>query len=127
MIRILLVEDDPVIRDTTSYFLNCQQNFEVVCADTGGEALSHAREKFDVILMDIRMPVMDGLAATRCIRESDHSDSKTVPIVAMTANVFEEDVKKSFDAGMNAHLSKPVDIKQMYAVLDELVTGDGLL
>ena len=48
MIRILLVEDDPVIRDTTSYFLNCQQNFEVVCADTGGEALSHAREKFDV-------------------------------------------------------------------------------
>ena len=127
MIRILLVEDDPVIRDTTSYFLNCQQNFEVVCADTGGEALSHAREKFDVILMDIRMPVMDGLAATRCIRESDHSDSKTVPIVAMTANVFEEDVKKSFDAGMNAHLSKPVDIKQMYAVLDELITGDGLL
>jgi len=53
MIRILLVEDDPVIRDTTSYFLKCQQNFEVVCADTGGEALSHAREKFDVILMDI--------------------------------------------------------------------------
>ena len=127
MIRILLVEDDPVIRDTTSYFLKCQQNFEVVCADTGGEALSHAREKFDVILMDIRMPVMDGLAATRCIRESDHADSKTVPIVAMTANVFEEDVKKSFDAGMNAHLSKPVDIKQMYAVLDELITGDGLL
>ena len=75
----------------------------------------------------VMMPVMDGLAATRCIRESDHSDSKTVPIVAMTANVFEEDVKKSFDAGMNAHLSKPVDIKQMYAVLDELVTGDGLL
>ena len=81
----------------------------------------------DVVITDIRMPVMDGLAATRCIRESDHSDSKTVPIVAMTANVFEEDVKKSFDAGMNAHLSKPVDIKQMYAVLDELVTGDGLL
>ena len=82
---------------------------------------------FDAIVMDIRMPVMDGLAATRCIRESDHADSKTVPIVAMTANVFEEDVKKSFDAGMNAHLSKPVDIKQMYAVLDELITGDGLL
>ena len=82
---------------------------------------------FDVILMDIRMPVMDGLAATRCIRESDHADSKTVPIVAMTANVFEQYVKKSFDAGMNAHLSKQVDIKQMYAVLDELITGDGLL
>ena len=89
--------------------------------------LKHEPGYYDVILMDIRMPVMDGLAATRCIRESDHSDSKTVPIVAMTANVFEEDVKKSFDAGMNAHLSKPVDIKQMYAVLDELITGDGLL
>lgn len=61
MIRILLVEDDPVIRDTTSYFLNCQQNFEVVCADTGGEALSHAREKFDVILMDILLPDTNGM------------------------------------------------------------------
>ena len=53
MIRVLLVEDDPVIRDTTCYFLKSQQNFEVVCAETGGDALSHARERFDVILMDI--------------------------------------------------------------------------
>ena len=52
MIRVLLVEDDPVIRDTTCYFLKSQQNFEVVCAETGGDALSHAREKFDVILME---------------------------------------------------------------------------
>ena len=51
MIRVLLVEDDPVIRDTTCYFLKSQQNFEVVCAETGGDALSHARERFDVILM----------------------------------------------------------------------------
>lgn len=66
MIRILLVEDDPVIRDTTSYFLKCQQNFEVVCADTGGEALSHAREKFDVILMDILLPDTNGICASAC-------------------------------------------------------------
>ena len=114
-----------------SEFIVAEKGAVVTKAWNGKEAVetfANAPEgAFDVILMDIRMPVMDGLAATRCIRESDHSDSKTVPIVAMTANVFEEDVKKSFDAGMNAHLSKPVDIKQMYAVLDELITGDGLL
>lgn len=82
---------------------------------------------YDVILMDIRMAGSWMDLRHTLYRESDPADSKTVPIVAMTANVFEEDVKKSFDAGMNAHLSKPVDIKQMYAVLDELITGDGLL
>ena len=72
MIRILLVEDDPVIRDTTSYFLNCQQNFEVVCADTGGEALSHAREKFDVILMDILLPDTNGMELCQRLRSWYH-------------------------------------------------------
>ena len=71
--------------------------------------------------MDIRMPVMDGLTATRKIRESGREDGKTVPIVAMTANVFEEDVRKSLDAGMDAHLSKPIEITQMYAVLDSMI------
>ena len=72
MIRILLVEDDPVIRDTTSYFLKCQQNFEVVCADTGGEALSHAREKFDVILMDILLPDTNGMDLCQRLRSWHH-------------------------------------------------------
>ena len=128
--RALLVEDNEINIEITRNIL-IHKNFMVDIAENGKagveQFLKHEPGYYDVILMDIRMPVMDGLAATRCIRESDHSDSKTVPIVAMTANVFEEDVKKSFDAGMNAHLSKPVDIKQMYAVLDELVTGDGLL
>ena len=61
MIRVLLVEDDPVIRDTTCYFLKSQQNFEVVCAETGGDALSYARERFDVILMDILLPDTNGV------------------------------------------------------------------
>ena len=128
--RVLLVEDNEINIEITRNIL-IHKNFMVDIAENGKASVDHFLKHepgyYDVILMDIRMPVMDGLAATRCIRESDHSDSKTVPIVAMTANVFEEDVKKSFDAGMNAHLSKPVDIKQMYAVLDELVTGDGLL
>ena len=117
MIRILLVEDDPVIRDTTSYFLKCQQNFEVVCADTGGEALSHAREKFDVILMDIRMPLMDGLTAAANIRHLSNADAKTIPIIAMTANAFDDDIEKSKAAGMNAHLAKPIEPDRLYQTL----------
>ena len=72
MIRVLLVEDDPVIRDTTCYFLKSQQNFEVVCADTGGEALSHAREKFDVILMDILLPDTNGMELCQRLRSWYH-------------------------------------------------------
>ncbi len=127
--RVLLVEDNEINIEITRNIL-IHKNFMVDVAENGKEGverfLKNEPGHYDVILMDIRMPVMDGLAATRCIRKADHPDSKTVPIVAMTANVFEEDVKKSFEAGMNAHLSKPVDIRQMYAVLDELVNGDGL-
>ena len=72
MIRVLLVEDDPVIRDTTRYFLNSQQNYEVVCAETGGEALSHARENFDVILMDILLPDTNGMDLCQRLRSWHH-------------------------------------------------------
>ncbi len=85
--------------------------------------LAHAPGYYDVILMDIRMPVMDGLTAADKIRKSGREDGRKIPIVAMTANAFEEDVRKSFAAGMNAHLSKPVDIMRMYAVLDEMLRG----
>jgi CheY-like chemotaxis protein len=85
--------------------------------------LSHDAGYYDVILMDIRMPVMDGLTAARKIRESHHGDCDRIPIVAMTANVFEEDVRKSFEAGMDAHLNKPVDVKQMYSLLDGIIFG----
>ena len=67
------------------------------------------------------LPGQYGLPGTRKIRESGREDGKTVPIVAMTANVFEEDVRKSLDAGMDAHLSKPIEITQMYAVLDSMI------
>lgn len=80
MIRILLVEDDPVIRDTTSYFLKCQQNFEVVCADTGGEALSHARETFDVILMDILLPDTNGMVCVSACAAGTTAPSFLLPV-----------------------------------------------
>ena len=69
---------------------------------------------YDAILMDLRMPVMDGLEAARAIRSLDRADAKTVPIVALTANAFEEDVRNSLDAGMNEHLAKPVDADMLF-------------
>ncbi len=73
---------------------------------------------YDAILMDLRMPVMDGLAATRAIRELERPDAGTIPIVAMTANVFDEDVARSLEAGMDAHLAKPVEPERLYETLD---------
>ena len=77
---------------------------------------------YDVILMDVRMPVMDGLTAARAIRALDRPDAKTIPIVAMTANVFDEDVQRSLQAGMNAHLSKPVEPDKLFETLTKLIS-----
>jgi signal transduction histidine kinase/DNA-binding response OmpR family regulator len=76
---------------------------------------------YDIVLMDVRMPVMDGLTATRAIRALERLDAKTVPIVAMTANVFDEDVERSLQAGMNAHLSKPIEPDRMYETMARLI------
>jgi CheY-like chemotaxis protein len=76
---------------------------------------------FDAILMDMRMPVMDGLTATRAIRALDREDAGTVPIIAMTANVFDEDVERSLQAGMNAHLSKPIEPDRLYETMAKLI------
>jgi CheY-like chemotaxis protein len=71
--------------------------------------------------MDIRMPVLDGYGATQEIRQLTREDAKTVPIIAMTADAFADDVKKCIDAGMNAHLAKPIDPKKLYQVLHDYV------
>ena len=76
---------------------------------------------YAAVLMDMRMPVMDGLEATKQIRNSDHEDAKTIPIIALTANAFDDDVQRSIQAGMNAHLSKPIDPDEIYRTLAELV------
>ena len=77
---------------------------------------------YDAILMDVRMPEMDGLEATERIRASKRPDSGSVPIVAMTANAFDEDVQRSLQAGLNAHLSKPVEPDHLYQTLEELIS-----
>ena len=76
-----------------------------------------------VILMDICMPVMDGLDATRAIRSMEREDCHTVPIVAMSANAFDDDLKKSVECGMNGHLSKPVEVDKLYQTLREVIKG----
>ena len=80
---------------------------------------------YDAILMDVRMPEMDGLEATSLIRAMDRPDARTIPIIAMTANAFDEDVKSSLQAGMNAHLSKPVDPDHLYQTLEEIIWEKG--
>ena len=71
--------------------------------------------------MDMRMPEMDGLEATRIIRATDQADAKTIPIIALTANAFDEDVQRSMQAGLNAHLSKPVEPDLLFETLEELL------
>ena len=98
---------------------------EVIRADNGEMGVHIFQESepgyFDVILMDIFMPVMDGLEATRQIRTLDRPDAETVPIIAMTANAYEEDRRRSREAGMNGHITKPISRNFLYKTLLEVV------
>ena len=93
--------------------------------EDGQQAVKLFKEKpagtFDAILMDLMMPVMDGYTATKKIRSLEHSDAKTIPIIAMTANAFQEDAEKCIAVGMNAHLAKPLDIEKMMTTICHLV------
>ena len=80
-----------------------------------------AERYYDAVLMDIQMPVMDGLEATRRIRALSRADGRSVPIVAMSAAVLNEDVRSCDEAGMSAHLAKPVDLARMYRLIDRLM------
>ena len=114
--RILLVEDNELNAEIAKTVLE-DVGALITRAENGQQALELFKEKpagtFDVILMDLMMPVMDGYTATRKIRELERSDAKTVPIMAMTANAFQEDAEKCIAVGMNAHLAKPLDIEKM--------------
>ena len=126
--RALIVEDSDINIEIAKNIL-LHKHFDVEVALNGEEAvttfLGHEAGYYDVILMDIRMPVMDGLEATKRIRQmEERPDGRLIPIIAMTANAFEEDVKKSLEAGMNGHLSNPIDIQKMYALLDHLLNEE---
>ncbi|MEG1383685.1 MAG: response regulator [Oscillospiraceae bacterium] len=118
--RILLAEDHPLNVEVASRLLT-RKGFEVEVANNGLQALEMFTSTpvgyYDLILMDIRMPIMDGLQATRNIRLWRKDDSKTIPILAMTANAFEDDIEQSKRAGMNAHLAKPIEPQLLYKTM----------
>lgn len=121
--RILLVEDNMLNVEIARTLLELH-GLEVECVFDGQQALDKFSEVnpgyFDVILMDIRMPVMDGLEAARQIRALPRPDAALIPIIAMTANAFDEDMKKSIESGMNGHLAKPIDVKRLLETIKEL-------
>ena len=119
--RILIAEDVEINAQILTKILKMKQ-IDVEHAINGKVALdmfsSHLPGYYDAILMDMRMPEMDGIEATEKIRTLNRDDSKTIPIIALTANAFDEDVQHSLQAGMNAHLSKPIDTKLLFETLD---------
>ncbi|MBR4372051.1 MAG: response regulator, partial [Victivallales bacterium] len=122
--RILLAEDVEINAEIMVMVLETRE-MEVDLAKNGKIAVemfeSHPEGYYDAILMDMRMPEMDGLTATRAIRAMNRVDSKEIPIIALTANAFDEDVQRSMQAGLNAHLSKPVEPDSLYETLESLI------
>ncbi len=121
--RVLLVEDNEINCEIVEYILR-EAGAEVVTANNGKAAVDafavSAPGTFDCVLMDLMMPVMSGYEAARVIRGLDRADAKTVPIIALSANAFEEDIALAKDAGMNEHLAKPVDTRKMFKVMSRL-------
>lgn len=121
--RILMAEDHP-LNATIARKLLEKQGMLVTHMENGKSTVDCFRQSslgfFDAVLMDIRMPIMDGLEATGAIRALEREDAKDIPIIAMTANAFDEDVQKSIDAGMTAHLAKPIDPELMYSTLSDV-------
>ena len=121
--RVLLVEDNEINCEIVEFMLK-DAGAEVVTANDGKAAVDvfvqSAPGTFDCVLMDLMMPVMSGYEATRVIRGLERSDAKSVPIIALSANAFEEDVTMARDAGMNEHLAKPVDMDRMFKVISRL-------
>lgn len=124
--RILLVEDNELNREIAEELIGVT-GASMESAEDGVQAVEMFKESaegyYDLILMDVQMPHMDGYEATRCIRALGRSDAQKVPIFAMTANAFAEDVQKSREAGMNAHISKPLDIRAVYKQMNRYLQG----
>ena len=122
--KIFLVEDNELNQEIAVEILK-EEGFAVDVADDGSVAVEKLKEtkpgQYDVILMDIQMPIMNGFEATRQIRALDIPGISDLPIIAMTANAFDEDRKAALEAGMNGHIAKPIDVPKLLALLKEIL------
>ena len=126
--RFLCAEDNELNAEILMELLKIEGAECIICEN--GERVVEAFEQsapgdYDMILMDVQMPVMNGYEATKAIRRSSHELAKTIPIIAMTANAFSEDIQHSLAAGMNAHISKPVDMKTLEKTIRSIKNGGG--
>ena len=125
-LRLLLAEDNELNREIAVELIG-ESGALIDCAEDGRQAVDMFQNSspgyYDAILMDVQMPVLGGLDATRELRALARPDAKSGPIIAMTSNAFVEDVKKSLEAGMDAHISKPLDIDKVLSTIDSLARG----
>ena len=125
-LKILIVDDSELNRELLAGMLG--DEYEIYQVENGKKAidiLEENREQFKLVLLDINMPVMNGYEATKAIRRSSHELAKKIPIIAMTANAFSEDIQHSLAAGMNAHVSKPVEMKVLEKTIRSIKSGGG--
>jgi CheY-like chemotaxis protein len=123
--HILLAEDVEINREIVLALLE-PALLEIDCAENGKQAVEMFRaspDKYDMIFMDVQMPEMDGYEATRTIRALDIQQGQVIPIIAMTANVFREDVEKCLEAGMNGHIGKPLDFNDVIGMLGKYLVN----
>ncbi len=125
--RLLLVEDIDINREIASEILS-EAGFIIEEAENGRVALERLQERgagyYSLVLMDVQMPVMDGYTATKAIRALEDKELANIPIIAMTADAFEEDKKKAMEAGMDAHISKPIEVKKVFDTLEKILYSE---
>lgn len=122
--RILVAEDNELNCEIVMELLT-DAGFQIQIVNNGSEAVeavkNHAAGYFDMVLMDIQMPVMNGYEAAQAIRAMDREDAAVLPIVALSANAMEEDRRKSARSGMNAHIAKPIDFQELMGTIEEYI------
>jgi len=125
MIKLLIADDEPLVQIGLKSMLNWQDYDIEICATAvnGAQALELIEHHSpDIVITDIRMPVMDGFTATKKIRSLKRPDSLSVPIVALSANALQEDIKYAEDVGMTAYLTKPIELEALHRKLNEYMT-----